>query len=667
MEKTKYKFLIFLLLITGYANAQYFKLENERPNLSGEYNTKLSKALHKNNALKLKKILNKQPQSINDITDYASKSKYSRLSGGGKILLFDAVERYLDDNCPYEIIETIMHYKPFLYCTYKGKTPLYLLLDFFATHKIKECNKAEKLLNLFCKQEGFNAGRRQINLPPPLSYLIIKNNKFLNHQISNDYLSTNVLKTLILNGASPNSLDDNENNLLDFALKRDRKELVSFLLNKGTLVNNKNTTGKDAFVTAIEIGNLPLLEKIYKNGYKLSLDVLYKQNVQYSLKKHPKVKDFIYQIANSKESLDIDESIAFLGLFDQKGDIFTKKHFNGKTSISKEDFPKLIHFISNNTIEITQENYLKLKIDYLKKSVDIEELWSNAEKINFNLETELVKDYWKSEQTTNQMKENMLQNKFFDAYHKSKFNFKIEAKKDKYYKKILKGYRYDENYKRLHTFALLGSSYFKGKYFFSPNVTSFIAAFPSKKEEIKKKLSAYIHSVELYYPSHSNSSLFGKEYYAGAEEIVKRYKFAQFHTAGFKEFIADYNKAFGFNNTANRFSEVENYCRNIENKIIYYSKRIDIEAQESNRIYAQKMCDECKIDHSKTKSPRETGLILKTHRSGIIKMVNGNQYKWEYSSDGKYSIPGFFSSKEFDSFDKMLEYFLKKCKEQYCR
>ncbi len=372
-------------MITVYANAQLFDFESDKKNKSNTYHKALAEALDKNNIRKVKKILNKKPELVNSLTNYSVKSKrYSkRLSAGSFPMLYDAVQRYLNDECSYEMLETIMSYKPFLYCTHNGTTPFYLLLDFLAKHKIEDSKKAEELVYLFCQQEGFNAGQRQANTPPPLSFLMIENRNFLNYKVSDDYLSTDILKALILKGANINALDDKKNNLLFFSLERNRDNLTDFLLEQGISTHNKNIDGKDAFLFAIERGNVLSLRKIYNNGYKVSLNDLYHQNIENSLNSYPKVKDFIYEIANDKKNMDINESIGFLGLFNQEGDVFVDKHFKNITHIEKNEFIQLLNFISEKNIKITPDNYLKLNLYYLRNSVDVEELWSNASKINF--------------------------------------------------------------------------------------------------------------------------------------------------------------------------------------------------------------------------------------------------------------------------------------------
>ncbi len=661
MEKTKYQLLIFLLLITGSVYAQIFDLESEKEETSRGYDKELANALHTDNVEEVKKILKEHPSYVNLNTDYIYNSQEILKDCP---LLFDATKRYLNNECSYDMMETIMNYNPPLYATYDGKTPFYFLLDFLATHKIEECSKAEQLLALFCKHKDFDAGRRQVDFPPPLSYLMIENAKFLNNQFSNDYLSTNVIKTLILNGANSNAYDEKENNLLSFATQRNRTELANFLLEKGTLVNNKNTTGKDAFIMAIESGSLPILEKIYKNGYKFNLETLYKQNAQYSFDKYPKVKDFIYQIADSKGSLDFNESVAFLGLFTQKGDIFIEKH-KYIPFVEKNDFSKLINFIRDKDIKVTPENFRTLQLFYLNKSDNVDELWANAQKIKFNLEGGLIKEYWKSEQATNEMKDNLLNNNFLGESCTNKLVVRLEEKMEKYYQSVLNGYRYDKNYKYVHTVALLGNAYYSGKYNFAPNVATFISSFPSKRAEIKEKLGAYIRSVELYYPSHNNTNFWGKEYYPGAKVIAQKYRYALVRMEHFDYFISAYNKAFGLNSNSSRYSQVVDYFQNIRKKIDYFDKLIIAEARGAERRYKQQMCDECVIDGSKTKRPEKSQHFLGTDKSGIIKMKNGREYKWEYSGSG-YMMPGLWSSKYFNSFDEMLQYFIEKCKEEHC-
>jgi hypothetical protein len=96
------------------------------------------------------------------------------------------------------------------------------------------------------------------------------------------------------------------------------------------------------------------------------------------------------------------------------------------------------------------------------------------------------------------------------------------------------------------------------------------------------------------------------------------------------------------------------------------------------QAYNAKQCAKCEIDfeNSKNKMPESqhydymlSEILFSYDKPGVWYMKNGDKYEFYQSSDGKkWKVStGIFSSESFDTFKKMLEYFLNDCKERYCK
>lgn len=132
-----------------------------------------------------------------------------------------------------------------------------------------------------------------------------------------------------------------------------------------------------------------------------------------------------------------------------------------------------------------------------------------------------------------------------------------------------------------------------------------------------------------------------------------------------------------FSFTPEQCAELHSMKEEISNKLIPEREKaekdrerwlaIKREESESRRKYNQEMCAACEIDFSKTVTPRESEGLFDSGRVGKIVMKNGQSYMWNYSN-GKYEMDCLFifSHKE-DTYDGMLNHFLKKCKEEYCK
>ena len=76
------------------------------------------------------------------------------LPAGSKVvkpLFYEVVERFLKGESPLDMCKVVLDANCMMNAVYDGKSPIYLLMDFLATHKKTECVNAEKLLDAFHK------------------------------------------------------------------------------------------------------------------------------------------------------------------------------------------------------------------------------------------------------------------------------------------------------------------------------------------------------------------------------------------------------------------------------------------------------------------------------------------------------------------------------------
>ena len=145
---------------------------------------------------------------------------------------------------------------------YGGKTPIYLVLDYLATHPKQQCQVAEQLLGAFIDKQGFDVNSRYSTLLPPLAYLIRSNYEFVGGRFSADYLSDEVLRRLIDAGASVNTYNSDGATLMNFAIDTDNRYLQSYFISQGIDLRHADAKGNDAVHHTIEQGDVALLKKM---------------------------------------------------------------------------------------------------------------------------------------------------------------------------------------------------------------------------------------------------------------------------------------------------------------------------------------------------------------------------------------------------------------------
>lgn len=97
-------------------------------------------------------------------------------------------------------------------------------------------------------------------------------------------------------------------------------------------------------------------------------------------------------------------------------------------------------------------------------------------------------------------------------------------------------------------------------------------------------------------------------------------------------------------------------------------QRMQAEREQARVNYQKAQCAKCEIDWKKTENPSnvEHWLFGNVHKQGKIVMKNGEEYEFDITNGKLWISTGWFSSKEFDTYQEMLGEFLEKCQEKYC-
>lgn len=229
----------------------------------GILNTELQSLLRDNDVKGVTRYLKSNPDAVKDGTNTSTNEK------GGRVVVpvfYDAVERTLKGESTEQMCETLLNLGCDIYSSCNGKTPVYLVMDYLAETPSEKAGTALSLLRLFLQRDDFDINRRYRSLPPPFSYLLSSNFSFLGGKYSKDYLSTELIRTIIESGGRLNTYDENGASLLLLANETDNDYLTNYLLDNGVNINKKaNSSGDDAIFAAIKDNDIDRLEKIFSN------------------------------------------------------------------------------------------------------------------------------------------------------------------------------------------------------------------------------------------------------------------------------------------------------------------------------------------------------------------------------------------------------------------
>ena len=175
---------------------------------------------------------------------------------------------------------------------YNGKTPIYLVMDYLATHPKQQCKVAEQMLDAFLARKDFDINLRYSTLMPPLAYLIRQNYDHLGGHFSADYISESVIRKVIEAGASVNTFNSDGGTLMSFARETNNEYLQSYFVGQGINLRHANDKGEDDTYRLIADGKLQLLQQAKQKGI-LQLDINTLKNEPKDFARNKPLYDFI--------------------------------------------------------------------------------------------------------------------------------------------------------------------------------------------------------------------------------------------------------------------------------------------------------------------------------------------------------------------------------------
>lgn len=281
--------LVLLCLIAPEAASQSFDLRPQAKS-SKKADESVLTLLEKNDVSGMRSYLKRNKQAAN------SNSRVITSAAGAKIpvpLFFDAVNSALaGEKGSAEMCQAIIDAGCDLHPVFDGKTPIYLLMDYFATHKKNQCEVALKILRAFDSRRDWDANQRYRSELPPMNYLIRTNYEYLNQRFSREYIADDVLKILLDHGASVTSYTDKGQTLMTFAMDTDNQFLQTYLVEKGVNLMHQDDSGHDDLYRMVEAGNLPVLQKAYQQGI-VQINVHTVTNDAREMARHRDVYDFV--------------------------------------------------------------------------------------------------------------------------------------------------------------------------------------------------------------------------------------------------------------------------------------------------------------------------------------------------------------------------------------
>ena len=341
--------LIGLLLLCAVFSSTAQSFNSLKKSTKINYNAQLAELLNQNDDIALSNYLQTNPSKIDDAT--STKLANDIQTKKPVPLIYDAISRALEGKSSPKICQVIINAGCDLQNSFDGKTSIYIVLDFIATHPKSECDVAEQILSLIMTRSDFDINLRYQSLLPPFSYLIRENHNYLN-KFSADYISDDVVRMFIEKGASVNTYDNNGNSLIAFALETENEYLQTYFIDNGINTAKKNKEGKDALYIAVESGNLSLVKQMIVAGYDLNISNL--QNEPEEMKKYPDIYDYIADVCASKE-LEYDSLIFFVDRFPDKLSLVKERldriYYNDYTQIESAR-RKIIQYLDGDVKSI---------------------------------------------------------------------------------------------------------------------------------------------------------------------------------------------------------------------------------------------------------------------------------------------------------------------------
>lgn len=315
--------VICVCAVSYRAAAQSFDLrpQQQQTKSSKKVTEQLAQLLDANDVSGMKNLLKEDPSLVN------ANSLMIKSASGAKHsvpLFFEAVVRAMKGNGSAEMCQAIIDAGCELDVVFDGTTPIYVLMDFIATHPKSQCQTANKIIAALGTRKDFDANKRYRSEQPPLNYLIRRNYEFLGKKFSSDYISDEVLKTLIEHGASVTSYTEEGSSLMTFAIDTNNKYLQSYFIKEGVNLRHNDAAGNDAVHHAIEQGDLSLLKQMINDG-GVDININSFHNDTKKVAAFPDMYNYLAEICGKKAQI-YEDLVLFRQRFSDKHSLVQQKY-----------------------------------------------------------------------------------------------------------------------------------------------------------------------------------------------------------------------------------------------------------------------------------------------------------------------------------------------------
>ncbi len=315
--------MLFVCAASWKAAAQTFDLrpQQQQKKSKKKDTERLEQLLDANDVEGMATLLQEEPELVN-----ANSLQFKKASGAKRSvpLFFETVMRTLDGETPVEMCKVVINAGCELDVVFEGITPIYLVMDYIATHPKSQCEKAVQVLRAFAKRKDFDANKRYRSELPPLSYLIRRNNEFLGGKFSKDYIADEVLVILIEHGASVTTYTEKGASLMTFAIDTDNKYLQTYFIENGVNLRHNDAAGNDAVHHAIEQGDLALLKKMVSSG-GVDIDINSFHNDTKQVAAYPDMYNYLADVCSQKAK-SYEDLVLFRKRFNDKRDMVKQKY-----------------------------------------------------------------------------------------------------------------------------------------------------------------------------------------------------------------------------------------------------------------------------------------------------------------------------------------------------
>ena len=513
---------------------------------------------------------------------------------------------------------------------YNGKTPIYLVMDFLATHPKNQCSQAEQILEAFLSRKDFDINLRHGSLVPPFAYLIRQNYDHLGGHFSSNYISDSVLKMMIEAGASVNTYNTDGGTLMSFAMDTKNAYLQSYFIKQGIDLRHTDEKGEDDMYRLIAENRLDLLRQAKQRG-TLNLDINTLKNEPKSFAHHKELYDFIADHCASQA-----KSYEDLTLF--------RKRFSDKKSLVKQKYETMARQETNAAKDF------KTIYEVIKRYPDLESIYGPKRLTIYRANVSKLDPIYRnalSEANSSKLGswDDPFVQEFIDMYSvKTKFDpdGKVSVAKETADFYVLRHALNDS----FHSYiGKQGITYSRGL---------FGIQVPHWENEDRPAWDSKPLKTDRKMLSDGRAVL----------QRGSRHGFARFYQSA-ASLLSQRERA------------LEDWIRSQERELEYSQARYDGKKKQ----YYDEMCENCKIDGEKTTFPKGfveayTGLFWRkvpaqSEESGRLVLKNGLSTKWKYIYENSKTYieaeGGVILFERYDNVDEMVKDIIDKCRSQYCK